>query len=193
MTTQMRPGLLALGALALAAATAPSALAVPPGSAVCADHDFTPVFTEFGDRGLYTLVPGGDFESEAHLWQGGVRVPDGSAHLGGDDAWSLRLAPGATAVSPEMCVTRAYRWLRLIATSPTREGRLRVRVEYPTTTRTEATIVAAVPSPLTRRVDLDARLIGHPRAAQEATVRIEVTAVRGAWTVDDVYADPRMR
>ncbi|HWH14802.1 MAG TPA: hypothetical protein VNT51_08640 [Miltoncostaeaceae bacterium] len=191
-----RAAVLALGALAMTAAAAPSALPAKAAPSLCPGQVFAPVFSAFGDDDLYTLVPGGDFEAPS-AWSGGQRVEGGEPRLGGPDAWELELAAGpaglATATSGDVCVTRDYRWLRMFATSPSADARLRVRVAYPGGERTEAVLRGGAASPLTPRIDLDSRRIAHPRATGTSTIRVEITALRGVWQVDDVYVDPRMR
>lgn len=91
-------------------------------SAPCEERVFSRVFKPWHDRALYTLAPGGDFETQAEGW-----TVAGPAALAADSspfqlgaavgAGSLELQAGATAVSPPICVQRGFKSIRFVARS----------------------------------------------------------------------------
>jgi hypothetical protein len=168
-------------------------------SAECEEGELSPVFSAFEDQGLYTLVPGGDFEAGAADWSldaGAVLVPESSTILLGSSlgAAALELAPGASAVSPPICVENGFRTFRLVArSSGSAAGQLESELLY----GAEQVKYAGLELPgfewgVTRRLSLaQGRFLA--RGDGSSTVRIRFTAVDAPVRIDDVYVDPRFR
>lgn len=184
-----------------AAGVCVAAIAATGAQAACVDQTYDTVFSAFGDDAMYALVPGGDFETGAAGWTftGDAAVVDEDTDsLGtGADLHALQLAPGASALSPPVCVTRAHRTMRFFAriTGAGRaRGSLVVDMVYPggvakTGVRATTTETWQPTAPLRLGI-----WMAGLRRDQETTVQFRFTAVgRSAVQVDDVYVDPRMR
>jgi hypothetical protein len=188
---------LALVALGVAAPAASAEKKPKPVTAPCDERVFSRVFAPWHDRGLYTLAPGGDFETQAADWtlEGPATVAADSAPflLGAAlGAGSLELPAGATAVSPPICVERGFPSFRFVARSVSVEaGDLKVQVVYADGRRKSAARVkpAAEWAP-TRKVSL-AQGRFRVRRGSSAVVRLRFAAIGGSVRVDDVYVDPR--
>ena len=193
-------------ALVLCAALAPAAAAAPQkgkpekkraAQARCDERVFTRVFAPWRDRALYTLAPGGDFETAAEGW-----TLDGPATVAADSApfllgdalgsGSLELAAGASAVSPRICVERGFPTFRFVSRSlgPER-GVLKVQVLYAgRRSKTAGRIKPAAEWRPTRKVSL-AQGRFKVRRRGSAQIRLRFAATAGSVRVDDVYVDPR--
>jgi hypothetical protein len=185
----------------LTAAVLGLAVLAPAASASCecGERDFSPVFSAFDDQGLYTLAPDGDFEDGAAGWSldaGAVVVPESSPILLGSSlgAASLELAPGASAVTPAICVENGFRTFRLVArSSGAAGGELQSELLY----GVDQVKHAGWDRPgfewdVTRRLSLaQGRFLA--RGDGSGTVRIRFTAHDEPVRIDDVYVDPRFR
>jgi hypothetical protein len=154
------------------------------------DADVRQVFAPWGDRAMYRLAPGGDFEPAAQDWtlSGRARVVAGNAdqHVGGaGDAWSLELPAGASATSPATCVGLAEPAFRMFSS-----GAL-----------TGAVLVQAVYSgiPVPAGVATGGRwspslpmLTGVGLLGRTFSIRVTNIGL-GTVRVDDVYVDPYRR
>lgn len=186
MTRRIRStvGLAALVAMALAAPAANAATAAGPA---CPEQVFSQVFAPWGDSALYTLAPGGDFESGAAGWTlgGGAAVVPGSSPFA-QGATSLALPASASALSPPICVAKNYpSWRFAVASGG---GRLTAEVLYPKKTKDSAVINPASGwnlSPILKFAT------GQFNGGVE--IRVRFTAAAGPVQVDDVYIDPRIR
>jgi hypothetical protein len=118
----VRAAVAAFSTVALTAfAAAPALAETDPDGPACAHQAFTQPFSAFKDDNLYTLAPGGAFDSGD---SGGWQLSDG-AHIvegtqpDGSLAGVLQMPSGARAVSPVVCVTRDYPkarlWVRNVA------------------------------------------------------------------------------
>ena len=171
-----------------ASAAAPSA---EPEAAACDTSSLSRVFAPWEDRALYTLAPGGDFETGAEGWtlDGAALVADSSPFLLGAalGAGSIELGAGASALSPPICVETGFPTFRFMARSLGDDaGGLTVELVH---ADGEAQPVGQVmlggewaPS---RRVAL-----AQGRSAA-GPVQLRFAVVAGAVRVDDVYIDPR--
>jgi hypothetical protein len=169
--------------------------AAPSG---CEDRAFSRVFAPWNDKALYTLAPGGDFETGAAGWtlDGAAVAADSSPFLLGAalGAASLELPAGASAVTPAICVERGFPSFRFLARSVAAEaGRLRVEILY----RSGRTKKAGRFGPAgewapTRKVSL-AQGRFRVRRGEAAQVQLRFAATAGTVRVDDVYIDPRFR
>lgn len=172
-----------------AAASSAQAACTPPLAAV---------FASYGDTALYTVVPGGNFETGAAGWtlKDARVVAESTNHLKvGPDAFALEIAPGGSATSPAFCVTRDYRGVRAFGRAMTATGTSAVAIDLlyrgrPLTTSTFTAGANWVLSPSLSLLDL-ARLLPP---GLEAMVQIRVRPVgKVAWQIDDIHVDPRMR
>lgn len=178
---------------------------------VCAEHAFSQPFAAFGDAADYTLAPGGDFEGTLDGWtvDGTASiVTDDVDNLGrGGDSKALRLSAGAQVTSPPVCVTTDYRTLRFFARSmKPATGILAVDVLYPEgdglLNRVRVGLLLSsgkwAPTPVMSSATVLTGVVNALAAAKTATttttLRVRLTAIAGgAWEVDDVFVDPRLR
>ena len=187
-------------ALVSLGATAPIAAADKPAATKtqgCQDRLLTHVFAPWNDKALYTLAPGGDFETQAAGWalEGGAVAADSSPFLLGPalGAASLELPAGASAVTPPICVERGFPGFRFLARSVAADGVLRVEVLYGTgRTKKAGRFTPAAEWAPTRKVSL-AQGRFRVRRGESAQVQLRFVATAGTVRVDDVYVDPRFR
>jgi hypothetical protein len=166
-------------------------------AAGCDPRVFTRVFEPWRDRALYTLAPGGDFETQAEGWT--LEAPaaiaaDSAPFLLGAalGAGSLELPAGATAVSPPICVQRGFPSFRFLARSvSTDAGVLKVQVLYPgRKPKTTGRIKPAAEWAPTRKLSL-AQGRFRTRRRGTALIQLRFAATAGTVRLDDVYVDPR--
>jgi hypothetical protein len=176
---------LVAAALAIAVAT-PAAQAARTTGGACPTRAFTPAFSAWGDQALYTLAPGGDFESGAAGWTlaGSAVVVAGSSGFG-QGASSLSLPVGAWALSPPFCVEKNYPSWRLAARSG--GGKLAVDVVYPKTTKQTARLMPSAGWALSPVLKYSTG-----RFQGGAFIQVRFTASGKPVHIDDVYIDPRM-
>lgn len=180
---------------ALTGALASLAFAAP-AMAACKTPVTSRPFTAWGDDNDYFL--GSDFESTTG-WtlSGGARLQSGSEPFkatGKLGKSSLALPTGAVAVSPPVCLTKAYPTARFFAKAV--EGNAAsLRVEaLASTPYTQVVGVGAVNG--TTAWSLTPILQSGVQNLQvgadgTVTVRFRVTADYGTWSVDDLFVDPR--
>lgn len=196
-----RPRRLAIAAAAASCATlaalAPSAVAAAPRAPVPCDASAQQVFGPLGDTAYYQLVQDGNFASGAPSWivgDGATVVQDAQIGMPAldTDHNALELTPGASAISPPVCVTKASEAFRFLASvsQPWAGGdNLQVDVIYPTRLPVRYTLSVTSDHPVpverlamdTEAADRAGRVVLRFRAINGATVRI-----------DDVYMDPRL-
>jgi hypothetical protein len=190
----------------------------PAGGAPCADRVLSRVFTPWHDRALYTLAPGGDFETQAEGWtlEGPAAIAaDSSPFLLGEalGVGSLELPAGATAVSPPICVQRGFKSFRFLARSvgapeglveagddvveaaedvvEAEKGVLKVQVVYADgKTKKAGRLSPGFEWAPTRKISL-AQGRFRVRRRGSALVQLRFAAIAGTVRVDDVYVDPR--
>jgi hypothetical protein len=164
----------------------------------CEDREFARVFKPWHDRALYTLAPGGDFETVAEGW-----TLDGAAALAADSspfqlgsalgASSLELPAGATALSPPICVERGFPTFRFVARSVSVERAVvKVKVVF-ADGRHKATgrVKPAADWAPTRKLSL-AQGRFKIRRGHSAQVQLRFAVTSGTARLDDVYIDPRI-
>jgi hypothetical protein len=162
----------------------------------CAERTFARVFKPWNDRRLYTLAPGGDFETLGEGWtlDGATVAADSSPFLLGAalGASSLELPAGATALSPPICVERGFPGFRLAArTVSTNRAVVKVGVVYANgRIKKTGRLKPAADWAVTRKLSLaEGRFRIHRGESALVQVRFAVTA--GTARLDDLYIDPR--
>ena len=175
---------LAAAALTLAV-SAPAAQAAKTEPGACAPRAFSSVFAAWGDNALYTLAPGGDFESRAAGWTltGSAAVEAGSSGFARGTS-SLSLPAGASALSPPICVEKNYPSWRFAAKSG--GGKLAVEVLYPKKTKDSGTVTPSGGwslSPVLR--------FSTGQFTGATYIQVRFTASGQRVRLDDVYIDPR--
>jgi hypothetical protein len=164
--------------------------------APCAERTFARVFTPWNDRRLYTLAPGGDFETLAEGWtlDGATVAADSSPFLLGAalGASSLELPAGATALSPPICVERGFPGFRFAArTVSTDQAVVKVGVVYANgRIKKTGRLKPAADWALTRKLSLAQGRFRVSRG-ESALVQVRFAVTAGAARLDDLYIDPR--
>jgi hypothetical protein len=164
--------------------------------APCAERTFARVFKPWNDRRLYTLAPGGDFETLAEGWtlQGATVAADSSPFVLGAalGASSLELPAGATALSPPICVERGFPSFRLAArTVSTEQAVVKVGVVYADgRVKKTGRLKPAFDWAVTRKLSL-AQGRFRVRRGESAMVQLRFAVTAGTARLDDVYVDPR--
>ena len=151
-------------------------------------------FAQWGDRSPYFGFSNNGFESGTYGWSvaGGAYAGFGNEpwYVNGFGARSLTLPQGASATSPSFCIGLLDPAIRMFARGQN-GGDLRVQVLFRGLTGNllgilnlgdESGTGAWAPS------DRVNSLLALPLLTISAQIR--VTAVDGAWQVDDVYVDP---
>jgi len=170
-------------------------------AATCPGQTFSQVFAPFGDTNLYTLVPGGEFNSPSEGWTlyNGARIIS-SARPNGSIGGVLDLPSGSMAVSPGVCVTLQYPsarvWVRDVKGS---EG-VSVSVAYPGTrlTVTSPQNVGQVRSPQTswalpNAFNVQPQIAGMTEGTREAKFVFTASGRCTEVQLSGLYVDPRMR
>lgn len=147
-------------------------------------------FTAWSDNNDYVLTTGGSFEAGATPWQlsGGAQVVTGNAPNKFDsasDSHSLYLPAGSSATSACVTAPQIVGIVRFFAKSATNGGQLKVEVLVKGGTYQAGTITAGStwsPSPML--------MSNAPNYKGAVTYQVRLTAVSGAFNVDDVYFDP---
>jgi hypothetical protein len=196
-----------IAAIASAAVAAPANAGVLTASAQsCDGSTVTQPFARFGDNANYKGI--GDFESGTSGWtlSGGAKVVSGNESYmvaGSDDAKSLSLPSGSSAVSPFTCVGLAEPTLRLFAKRDSAllglVSTLTVQMQVQTSLGLSVWL-PVLPGDLgggswhpTAAMPLIANLLTLS-ADDRTPVRFRLAPLLGSWQVDDVYVDPmRMR
>jgi hypothetical protein len=164
--------------------------------APCEERTFARVFEPWNDRRLYTLAPGGDFETLADGWtlEGATVAADSSPFVLGAalGASSLELPAGATALSPPVCVERGFPSYRLAARSvSTEQAVVKVAVVYADgRAKKSGRLKPAADWAVTRKLSL-AQGRFKVRRGESALVQLRFSVPTGTARLDDVYIDPR--
>jgi hypothetical protein len=202
LVTRKLTQLMTCAALAVALSGFATTAAQAATDSQCDAGQLSQPFTHWADFSEYAQVPGGRFESGLSGWQtsGGARVvsDNESWNVSGAGSNALELPAGASAQSPSFCGGLAYPTVRMFARSAGRSlfSGLSVSILY--TDR----------SGILRSLPLG---IGLPSAGWQPTLpmltlsglplltgsglAVRITAIGGAFAIDDVYVDPfcRMR
>jgi hypothetical protein len=174
-------------------------LASPAGASAgaCPPQPVAQRFIQWSDPAWYTALPGGGFEDGTAAWTlaGGGVVAEGNEpfYIGTPaDHRSLRLAPGASAISPVTCIGADHPTLRLLVrnggsstASLTVSAVVRAlqgeTLKIPLATLTARDWSPTAPIP----VALNALALALPQS-----VAFRFDAAGGDWAIDDVYVDP---
>jgi hypothetical protein len=176
-----------------------------PASAAASGCSATPLsqpFAAFGDTASYSPVAGGNFEEGTSGWSltnAAVVVGNESYNVAGG-SHSLAIQPNGVAVSPAFCVSIAQPTLRLFARQTSGSwGVLNVILRWQessgavheTTLGSLQSGTAWKPSPVLAL----AGTLPLWQAGETLSARLVLKPEQygGAWAVDDVYVDPRMR
>jgi hypothetical protein len=165
-------------------------------AAPCEERTFARVFEPWNDSRLYTLAPGGDFETLAEGWtlDGATAAADSSPFVLGAalGASSLELPAGATALSPPICVERGFPSFRLAARSVSADQAfVKVQVVYADgRAKKTGRLQPAADWAVTRKLSL-AQGRFKVRRGKSALVRLRFAATAGTARLDDLYVDPR--
>jgi len=195
-----------------AAVVAAMALLAPAGSAhagllsksagPCPSYPVSKVFSRFLDPALYTLAPGGSFESAAGLtFTGGARIVAGNEphYLNGKtDRSSVLIPRGGTVTTGPICVGLDKPTVRFVAKRPNFALLPLMTVEGVFTTKSGATAsLPLVGVPLAGNswsVQLPFITTGALLELGDTTMmRFRIRAVLGDWQVDDFFVDPSRR
>lgn len=209
-----RPGLQAsrrlrhrLAAVAAVGAAAMTALSATPASAhgtpvACTARSESAVFSRWGDRSQYFLMPNGGFESGTAEWKlaGGASVVTGNETWkvrNSNDNYSLRIPYGATAESRTICVSKGEDVIRLFVKNPGVRGsvlHVEVIVRNPDNGAVAQTAfdVNGDAAPLgwapTMRLGIASQW--SSTGTQELTFVFSTRGSAATWHIDDVYVDP---
>lgn len=186
----LRRGIVAVLVVVGALALAPAALADDCPGQPPMEHPFA----AWGDDGDYFLAPGGNFESSSS-WTlaDGASVEAGLSPRDSND--SLVLPPGASALSPAICVADGYRHARMMGTAVgSEQTRVRVEVLYGTVDDRSLGVRVYGSWDATRQF-----LLGQRDFALDPTTGLGQIQLRftsdgpGTAVLDDVYVDPTAR
>ena len=177
------------------------AVAVPAAAQACGTQPLAQPLLTVGDEGWYLPVDNAGFEKGTNDWKlrngAVVRENEPWKVLGGTQ--SLRLNAGGSALSDEVCVTLDHTHSRFFARALTATGTLRVDVlwdnegddhEVTVLTLDASGFRAWAPTP-TATMAQAVRSLFEDEA--DELVALRLTAVSGAWLVDDVLVDPYRR
>jgi hypothetical protein len=195
----VRRRIAASSAAAVAAALGPVASADAATTTCNDDASLTQVFAPWGDTDWYFLAPDGSLEGGGIGWRlsgGAAVVPETDPFgLGGDgDRRSLSLPPGASATSAPFCVRRDSRTVRWVHRGA-RTGTMLIEVVHQdedaaTPGRTLDVVRGNGDWRPSREVSIPLAGTGA-RNDGFAVVALKFTALTGAWSVDDLYVDPK--
>jgi hypothetical protein len=185
-----------VGAALIAAAALAGGLPAAASAASCPAQAVTQPFAALGDDNSYFMAPGGDFEGpDQWTHDGKVKIGgknDAFAEISGKKALSLE--EGSSSTSPEVCVDVDRPHLRLALKAAKGKGKLRVDAVSDSGAVTTLASIDADNDKKWRMSDF-VPLTG-PLNIQGDTVqdvRLRLTAEDGAWRVDGVAIDPRVR
>jgi hypothetical protein len=161
----------------------------------CEAREFARVFKPWHDRRLYTLAPGGDFETLAEGWtlEGGAALAAESSpfQLGTAlGASSLELPAGSTALSPPICVGRGYPSFRFVAKSVDAAA-LKVEILYASgKVKGRGRLKPAAEWAPTKKLSL-AQGQFKVKRGKATRIQLRFAVTEGTARIDDVYVDPR--
>jgi hypothetical protein len=198
----------AISALALAGLSAPAAnagiLSILPGS--CGAGSYSKPFAQWGDSANYAMMPGGSFEPGNPGWllSGGSRVSAGNESFSVNspaDSYSLSLPARSSATGLAACTSIYHPTMRFfLRNTGSASSQLKVEALYPGLLGgTRAAQIGVVkgtagwqPSPILR---LGVSNLLSTLSLSRTIIAFRFTALdsSGAWSIDDVYLDPRMK
>jgi hypothetical protein len=187
----------ALACVSTAGLVAPAAHA---GKANCGSKTTAAAFTLWGDSAQYFLASGGSFEPKDAAWtlKGGAAIVAGNEpwNLFGSGSSSLSLPSGATATSPEFCVSTGEDIFRMLVNVPGVRGSL-LRVDVTATNKASGVTntgtlwfdggvfhawAATVPLPVPTAYD--------PNNHETVVIKISSLGAPATFGIDDVAVDP---
>jgi hypothetical protein len=194
-----------LGCTALAAPAADAnILSLLPGS--CGSEAYSQPFARWGDTSNYVLMPGGSFESGSLPWvrTGNAGTAPGNETYyvhGAGDGSSLTLPGGSSATSLAACTSIYHPTMRFfVRNTGASSSQLKVEALYPGLLGSVQTAKLGVltgtaawqPSPV---MTLGLTNLLATLSLSRTTIAFRFTPLysSGAWSVDDVYLDPRMK
>jgi hypothetical protein len=151
------------------------------------------------DPGWYAFVPDGGFEAGGAGWTFGASasVVQGNepyhVHAAGD-SWSLALASGGSAVSPDVCIAVAHPAIRFFTRNTgSSTSQLAVKIRFTGPDGTPQSLLIGVitatsswaPTPV---LPIAVNLLSAA-GTQQISLQFEASA-GGTWSIDDVYIDP---
>ncbi|HVO54872.1 MAG TPA: hypothetical protein VMT37_10720 [Solirubrobacterales bacterium] len=187
---------------ALAAGSAATASSSTTTASGCSDDALGNPFARFGDNANYAPLPGGSFEQGNGGWSlSGSSVASGNESYGvAGGSKSLAIQPGGEAVSPAFCVDVAHPTLRFFARQTSGSWAvLNVILRWTdakgaihdTTVGSLQSGTSWKPTPI---MALGTTLpLWQNGETLSVRLVLKPEAYGGAWAVDDVFADPRMR
>jgi len=170
--------------------------------AACASSPLSSPFARFGDTASYSLLEGGSFESGAPGWSltNAAVVNGNESYEVAGGSHSLAIAPNGIAVSPAFCVSVATPSFRFFARQTSGSWAvLNVSLRWADRSGvSHETSVASLQSgtswTATPVLQLASTLpLWQPTSTLSVQVVLRPERYGGAWAVDDVYIDPRMR
>jgi hypothetical protein len=188
---------LLVAALALLLPLVAAASARAGETSRCTGRVIEQPFAAWGDLADYFLAPDGDFSAGGAGWEldGAEIVADNEPFWvhGGDTPAAVRIAGGASATSPAICVGVDDPTMRFFARSDggpsgtlavdvlyTDAGGARQKLRIGTVTADAAPDWTAVtPLPITANT-----------AEMDVAFRFKALGAGSEWTIDDVYVDP---
>jgi hypothetical protein len=163
----------------------------------CSDPVIVNPFTSFGDDRNYVLAPFGDFEGSQLT---GWNLEGGAATTADEDSnLSLSLPAGSTATSPAMCIDLDYPTVRFFVRNLLEDGAdLTVQVMYVDHKKayqphTVAKLKAKHGWGLTKDIKIDPQRGGKEAGWRRVAFRFVGHKDKGAFSVDNLYVDPRLR
>lgn len=177
---------------AAGAGTAQADVLSSTAASSCPTPAVTQPFAPWGDSAQYELAPGGDFETPGWTLSGGAALVAGSepyAATGQLGASSLSLPAGASAVSPQTCISAAYPTMRMFVGGT---GDVLVSIVYDGLTIPAGLVRASgswQPSQILRTNGAIYGLLG----GGSANVALRISSLSGNPVVDDVFIDPWFR
>jgi hypothetical protein len=189
-------------ALTLLIGLSPTPARAATSTGACPSSTLSQPFSRWGDSNFYELLAGGDFEGSLSGWtlSHGAQKASESEPFGATGtvgAWSLALAPGASAQSPFTCVTASDSSFRFFARNEGPSATLVVDVVYKTPLGNVSVPVGAVslksgwqPTP---SMPTGAAVAGALSGNGTAQMALRFIALTGSSRIDDVFVDPRMR
>jgi hypothetical protein len=187
--------------LAAPAVAKKKAPAVRTGSG-CPVSSLSKPFERFGDGASYSSVPGGSFEEGSPGWSlTDAAIVSGNESYGvAGGSHSLAIQPSGQAVSPAFCVSIAQPTLRFFARQTSGSWAvLNVILRWTDSSGgSHDTTVGSLQSGTAWKPTPVLALAGTLplwQAGETVSVQLVFKPERfgGAWAIDDVYADPRMR
>lgn len=191
-----------LGILSAPAMAANAASAKASAGAGCQIGSLSKPFQKFGDGASYSPAPGGSFEEGSAGWSlSNAAVASGNESLGvSSGTHSLAIKPNGQAISPAFCVSIAHPTLRFVARQTSGSwGVLNVILRWTDSAgKSHDTTVGALQSGTAwtpTSVLALATTLPLWQAGETLSVQLVLKPEQygGAWAVDGVFIDPRMR